>query len=100
MNELPIEVGEAKEGLNVFNLLRFWPLLDNFDFLISHCQAEVCQDISEEFNRISVPFTFIGFGVEAMFPEVLEQFVDVVLVLFEIVRIDQDIIEIDHDAFV
>ena len=100
MNELPIEVGEAKERLYVFNLLRFRPLLDNLNFFVSHCQAEVHQDISKELNGISVPFAFICFGIETVFPKALEQFVDVFLVLFESVRIDEDIIEIDHDAFV
>ena len=100
MNEPPIEVGKAKEGLNVFDLPRFWPLLDNLDFLVGHCQAEVCQDISEELNGISVPFTFIHFGIETVFPKMSEQFTDVFLVLFEIVRIDEDVIEIDHDPFV
>ena len=100
MNELPIEVGKAKEGLYVFDLLRFRPLLDNLDFLVGHCQAEVHQDISKELNGILVPFAFIHFGIETVFPKVLEQFVDVFLVLFEIVGIDEDVIEIDHDAFV
>ena len=100
VNESPVEVGKAKEGLYVFNLPRFWPLLDNLNFLVSHCQAEVRQDISKELNGISVPFAFIRFGIETVFPKVSEQFTDVFLVLFEIVGIDEDIIEIDHDAFV
>ena len=100
MSELPREVGEAKEGLNVFNLPRFWPLLDNLDFFVSHFQAKACQDISKEFHGILVPFAFVSFGIETMFPKVSEQFTDVFLVLFEIVRMDEDVIEIDHDAFV
>ena len=47
-----------------------------------------------------MPFAFIHFGVETMFPQASEQFADVFLVLFEIVGIDEDVIEIDHDAFV
>ena len=86
--------------LYVFNLPRFWPLLDNFDFLVGHCRTEVCQDISEELNGISVSFAFICFGIETVFPQASEQFVDVFLVLFEIVRIDEDIIKTDHNAFV
>ena len=35
-----------------------------------------------------------------MFPEASEEFMDVFFMLFEIVRIDKDVIEIDHDAFV
>ena len=100
VNESPVEVGEANERLYVFNLPRFRPLLDNFDFLVSHCQAKVCQDISEELNGISVPFAFICFDIETVFSKASEQFVDVFLVLFEIVGIDEDIIEIDHNAFV
>ena len=100
MNESPLEVGEAKEGLYVFNLPRFRLLLDNLHFFVGHCQAEVFQDVSKEFNGISVPFAFIRFGVETVFPQASEQFADVFLVLLEIVGIDEDIIEIDHDAFV
>ena len=68
MNESPIEVGEAKEGLYVFDLLRFRLLLDNLDFLVGHCQAKVHPDISEELKEILVPFTLISFGIETMFP--------------------------------
>ena len=93
LTEPTIEVGEAEEGLNVFDLLRFQPFLDNFDLFISHCQAKVHQDISEEFHIILLPFSFISFGIETMFPEALEKFTDVLLVLFEIVRIDKDVIE-------
>ena len=100
VNESPVQVRKAKEGLYVFNLLRFQPLLDNCNFLVSHCQAEVHQDISEELNGILVPFAFIRFGVETVFPKASEQFTDVFLVLFKIVGIDEDIIEIDHNAFV
>ena len=100
MNESPVEVGEAKEGLYVFNLPRFRPLLDNLNFFLGHCQAKVRQDVSEELNGISVLFAFIRFGVETVFPQASEQFADVFLVLFEIVGIDEDVIEIDHDAFV
>ena len=60
VDESPVEVGEAKERLYVFNLPRFRPLLDNLNFLIGHCQAKVCQNISEEFNGISVPFALFA----------------------------------------
>ena len=93
MNEPPVEVGEAKEELNVFNLPRFWPLLDNLDFFVGYCQTEVHQDISKEFHRILVPFTFVCFGIETVFPEASEQFTDVFLVFFQIVGIDEDVIE-------
>ena len=73
MNESPIEVGKAKEGLYVFNLPRFWPLLDNLNFLVGHCQAEVHQDVSEELNGILMPFPFICFGIETVLPKVSEQ---------------------------
>ena len=80
----------------VFDLPRFWPLLDNLDLLVSHCQAKVRQDISEELNRISVLFAFIRFGIETVFSKVSEQFANVFLVLSEIIRIDEDIIETEE----
>ena len=47
-----------------------------------------------------MPVAFICFGVETVFPQASEQFADVFLMLFEIIGIDEDVIEIDHNAFV
>src|SRR6266481_5470576 len=39
VNEATVEVGESKEGLNVFNLLGLGPVLDNLDFVGCHREA-------------------------------------------------------------
>ena len=39
VNEATVEVGESKEGLNVFNLLGLGPVLDNLDFVGCHRKA-------------------------------------------------------------
>ena len=39
MNKMSVEVGKAKEGLNVFDLLGLWPILDNLNFVWEHGEA-------------------------------------------------------------
>ena len=38
-NKTPIEIGEAQEGLDVFDLLGFGPILNDLDFIGGHCEA-------------------------------------------------------------
>ena len=38
LNEAMIKVAEAKEGLNVLDILRFRPVQDSSDFLHGHCK--------------------------------------------------------------
>ena len=39
INETSVEVGKTEEQLNVFNLSRFRPILDNLDFVRCHGKA-------------------------------------------------------------
>ena len=50
VDKVTIKVSKTKEGLNIFNLLRFGPFVNNLDLIISHCQALGLQDIAKEFN--------------------------------------------------
>src|SRR5882724_11567748 len=36
INEMTVEIGKAKEGLNVLDFLWYWPILDNLDFVWGH----------------------------------------------------------------
>ena len=38
-NEMPIKIGEAQEGLDVFNLSGFGPILNDLDFVRGHGKA-------------------------------------------------------------
>ncbi|KIK75127.1 hypothetical protein PAXRUDRAFT_173708 [Paxillus rubicundulus Ve08.2h10] len=39
IDETAVEVGEAKEGLDVLDFMRFWPIRNGFDFVGGHSQA-------------------------------------------------------------
>ena len=45
-NKMPIEIGKAQEGLDVFNLLGFWPILNDLDFVRGHSEATQREDIA------------------------------------------------------
>ena len=38
-NKTPIEIGKAQEGLDVFNLSGFGPILNDLDFVRGHSEA-------------------------------------------------------------
>src|SRR3979490_1880195 len=68
-DKMTIEVGEAEKRLDVFDLPRFGPIADCFDFVFSHCETFGLQYVTEEFDCVFVPFTFAGFSVESVFSE-------------------------------
>ena len=39
LNKMPIEIGEAQKGLDVFNFSGFGPILNDLDFVRGHCEA-------------------------------------------------------------
>ena len=46
-NKMPIEIGKAQEGLDVFNLfLGFGPILNDLDFVRGHSGAALREDIA------------------------------------------------------
>jgi hypothetical protein len=63
---MTVEVGEAEEGLNIFNLPGFGPIPNCLDFLLGHRKSFGREHIAEELHRILVPFAFIGFGIETV----------------------------------
>ena len=46
LNEAVIKVAETKEGLNVLDIPRFWPVQDSSDFLRGYCKSFRRQDIA------------------------------------------------------
>jgi len=39
VNEVMVEIGEAKERLNILDFLWYWPILDDLDFVWGHGEA-------------------------------------------------------------
>jgi hypothetical protein len=88
IDEPMVEVGEAKEGLNVLDFLQFWPIEDGLHFVFSHAESVGGKDVSEVFYTVPVEFAFPSIGVQAMLPESAEDFFDMLLVLGHIIRVD------------
>ena len=60
MDETAIEIGEAKEGLDVLHLAWFRPFHNSGNFVRRHCETGRGEAVAKIFNRFSVPFTFVG----------------------------------------
>ena len=46
LNEMVVEISKSKEGLNVFDFMRFWPILNSLDFVSSHGQTIRREDVA------------------------------------------------------
>jgi len=58
-------------------------------------EAILSKNESKEFEFSLVKFTFVFTGINSMSPESSEYFLDVLLVIFCVIRVDKDIIQID-----
>src|SRR5882672_1819456 len=97
VSETTIEVGETEEGLNVLDFLRFRPILDNLDLVWGHGEAFRRQHVSEVFTGSDVEITFVCTGKKSVSTELLEYFPNMSFVLRNVVRIDEDVIQVDDD---
>src|SRR5882724_3636762 len=96
-NELSVKVGETKGRLNIFDLSGFRPILDYLDFVRGHGDAFRRQHISEVFTGSDVKFTFVCMGKKSVSAESAKYFSDVSLMFSNVVRVDEDVVQIDDD---
>ena len=82
----------------IFDLVGFRPIKNGLDLLLVHAKAFIGEDVAEVFNFIFVPFTFWWTSVKAILLESSKYFLDVSFVLRHIVRIDEDIIEVNDNT--
>jgi hypothetical protein len=88
IDEPAVEVGKAKEGLNVFDFPRFRPIEDGLHFVFGHAESVGGENVSEVFHTVPVEFAFPSIGVQAMLLESAEDFFDVLFVLGHVIRVD------------
>jgi hypothetical protein len=60
---LPVEVGKAKEDLNIFIKLRLRPFLNSFNLCRVHYNAFRGNKIAKKLNKFSIKGVFKEFGV-------------------------------------
>src|SRR6266481_9923849 len=58
-NEVTVKVCETEEGLSVFDFLWFRPILNDLNFVGSHCESFRRQHISEVFTGSDMELTFV-----------------------------------------
>ena len=73
----------------------FGPFEDNLDLVGGHFKAVLSKDESKEFQSGLVKFTFVFTGVKSVSPELSEYFLDVLPVIFHVIGVDNDIVQID-----
>jgi len=98
VNETMVEVHETKEGLDVLHLAGFGPIGDGFYLIGGHGQSVRGKAEPKVFGGGGMELTFLRFGEEIVFPETSEDFVDMSLMGFNILRIYEDVIQIDDNA--
>ena len=76
LNEPAVEIGEAKEGLNILDFPWLKPIEDGFDFVAHHREPRQGKDISKVFDGLQVPFTFLWLEVKAVGMETSEDVSD------------------------
>src|SRR5882724_3799016 len=97
IDETMVEVGKAKERLDILDFLWYWPILDDLDFVWGHGEAFGGQHISKVFTGSDMELAFVCTGKKSVSAESAEYFPNVEFVLRNIVRIDEDVIQIYDD---
>ena len=82
---MSIEVGEAKERLNIFDFVRFGPVEDSLNFALVHMESIRSENESEILDGRLGELAFFSLSVELMLSEASEYFTDVFLVVFWVV---------------
>jgi hypothetical protein len=99
-DEPPIEVGETEEYLDIMRRLWAFPTENRFDFGGIHVNTLRGDHEPEKRDFCSMELAFLRLDVETGFLKSLENQTDMALVLFEGIRIDQEIVEVDNEEFI
>src|SRR5882724_8385520 len=96
-NEMTIEVGESEERLDVFDFPGFRTILDDLDFVRGHDEAFGRQHVSEVFAGSDVELAFVCTSKQSISAEPTKYFLNVSFVFGNVVRIDENVIQIYDD---
>jgi len=71
--------------------------LNNLYFVIGHGKAGRRKDVSQILYQLRVKFIFLYFGIKASLVEMLEYFLNILMMFVHVIRVDKYIIQIDND---
>jgi len=84
--------------LNILDFLGFQPVLNNLYFVIRHGKARRRKNVFQILYQLGVEFAFLYFGIKASLAETLEYFFYIPVILRHVIRVDEYIIQIDHNT--
>src|SRR5882724_4453483 len=96
-NEMMIEVGESEERLDAFDFPGFWPIFDDLDLIRGHGDAFGGQHVFEVFTGSDVELAFVCTGKQSISVEPPKYFLNMSFVFRNVVRIDENVIQIYDD---
>ena len=96
-NELSIVVRKAQELLNVGDVLRDWPVLDGFNLVQIDADLSWLNDAAEELDRLYVELALLWFEFQLVLLESSQDFLHLLGMLLQRVRVDKDIVEVSYD---
>jgi hypothetical protein len=67
--------------------VQFWPIEDSLYSVFNHAKSVRGKDVSKVFYTVPVKFAFPSIGVQAMLPESVEDFFDMLFVLEHVIRV-------------
>jgi len=83
--------------LNVLDFLGFQLVLNNLYLVVGHGKTRRRKDVSQILYQLRVESTFLCFGIKTSLAETLEYFFHMPVMLGHVIRVDEYIIQIDHD---
>ncbi|KIO11691.1 hypothetical protein M404DRAFT_126476 [Pisolithus tinctorius Marx 270] len=72
INESSVEIGEAKEGLDVSHLPRLRPVADCLNLLSRHGETGGRKNVAEVLDGVGVKLTLLQLGIKTMLSKVAE----------------------------
>jgi hypothetical protein len=84
--------------LDIFDFARFQPILYSFDLGRIHSDSSRGYQESQVFHGSLVEFALLSFGVKFMISKASQDFADLLLMRFQVIVVDQDVVEVDDDA--
>src|SRR5882724_10879385 len=95
-----IEVGEAQECLDCFEISQGQPPTDCVGLGSAHGNASGGDHETQELNPLHMKQALLRFGVQVILTKVLQDTSDMDLMIFQGVREYEDIIKIDHYEYI
>ena len=99
-NETTVEVHKAEEGLNVLDFARGRPVENDLDLVFRHRELIRRQNVAKIFHGVSVELALQSLGVKTVETKASKDLLDMLPMLLQRIRVDQDIIEVDDNAVI